>query len=88
MTGKRAWWREIRHLVEGKDGRLSIRRILGVISFFTFIYIVIYGVKKCMQVQEGILWSLVALIGGFFTITTAQNIASEYMDNKKDKDEV
>lgn len=79
---KNKWYKDIRHLFEGKDGRLSIRRVLGTIAFFTFIYIILFSVIRCKNIQEAILWSLVALIGGFFTMTTLQNISDKI--NKSD----
>jgi len=85
MSGKQVvWWKELRHLWEGKDGKLSIRRILGTIAFATFIYIVIYSVRECKSVQEEILWALVAVIGGFFTMTTLQTIVSNNSKNKSE----
>jgi len=77
MSGKRSAWKELKHLFDGSDGKLSIRRVLGTIAFSTFIYVVIYSVVACKNVQEGILWALVAVIGGFFTMTTLQNIAND-----------
>lgn len=77
MSGSKSAWKELKHLFDGSDGKLSIRRVLGTIAFLTFIYVVIYSVIECRTVQEGILWALVAVIGGFFTMTTLQNIAND-----------
>ena len=63
----------------GSDGRLSIRRCLGALSFSTLIYICIYSVHKNITVMESIIWALVALIAGFYTLTT---ISSGGVSNK------
>lgn len=54
----------------GKDGRLSIRRVLGSLAFATLIYISIYSVLEKVTIMESVIWALVALIAGFFTLTT------------------
>jgi hypothetical protein len=54
----------------GNDGRLSIRRFLGAVSFATLIYVCIYSVHKNVTIMESVIWALVALVAGFYTLTT------------------
>lgn len=78
--------KDLRHLIEGKDGRLSIRRICGAISFLVLMYVVVFSVHKNQPVQEGVLYALVTVIGGFFTLTTAQPIAEKFASRNRDQE--
>jgi hypothetical protein len=76
--------REIHHSLSGKDGRLSIRRVLAVFFSLGFMQYI----NKCSDVTDAIIWAFVVLISGLLTLTTGQNIGETFSNKfKKEKDE-
>jgi len=76
--------KEVHHSLSGKDGRLSIRRLLGLMFSIGFIHLSLLHIFKCRSVQEAFIWAYVALILGMFGITTTQNIL-EKIKNKNEE---
>lgn len=66
-------YKAIRHIFEGKDGQLSIKRIIGTIIVYQLLQIIAYGVKHDKTIQPEVLMSLVSLITIFFGLTMVPN---------------
>lgn len=76
--------KEIHHSLSGKDGRLSIRRLLGLLFSIGFIHLSLLHIFKCRSVQEAFIWAYVALILGMFGITTTQNILEKIKEKNEE----
>lgn len=59
----------------GKDGQLSIRRIMAAGAFWRFIAL------DCQTPAQDYIWALVFLIGAMLGMTTYQNIATKMNQN-------
>jgi hypothetical protein len=79
------FFNEIHHSLSGKDGRLSIRRVLGLMFSIGFIHLSLLHIFKCRSVQEAFIWAYVALILGMFGITTTQNIMDKINGKKNEE---
>ena len=70
----------------GKDGKISLRRVLAVFFSLGFMHMVLFHTFKGRTIQEALIWAFVSLIVGLTGITTGQNIAESF-NSKKRKDE-
>jgi len=61
--------RYLLHMVEGKDGQLSIRRVMAFLVLFGLIR----QVEKCPENAE-VAFVLASLIGALLALTTIQNM--------------
>lgn len=61
------------HIFQGKDGQLSIKRIIGTLIVYKLLNIITYAVEHDKIIQPEVLISLVTLITLFFALTMVPN---------------
>lgn len=54
----------------GKDGHISLRRSLALVTFAVWLFICVYSSLNCQTVSDTIIWSLVAVILTLLGYTT------------------
>jgi len=77
--------RELYLMFCGKDGKLSIRRVLAVVFSTGLIHLSIIHVTSCREVQEAFIWGFISLIVALLGLTTWQNLKENFKDNESNQ---
>lgn len=78
--------RHIHDALSGKDGKISLRRVLAVFFSLGLLHMALTHMFSGRTIQDDFIWAFVSLIFGLLSITTGQNIAESF-NLKKKKDE-
>lgn len=65
---------DLYHTLCGKDGKLSLRRILAIVFAGALVHLSVIHITTCREVQEGFIWAFVSLIAALLSLTTYQTI--------------